>query len=128
LKPPASKHLPCATTSPAAARAFVRNQLQTWKLVRLGDVVELLTSEVVTNAIRHGRSAIDLRVQSSASAIRVEVDDTSDAPLVVQPQGIPTGHIPTDHGLGLQLITMLAADWGVCHHEHGKTVWFELRR
>jgi hypothetical protein len=59
-------------------------------------------------------------------ASRVEVDDTSVAPLEVQPLGIPTDRSPTDHGLGLQLITMLATDWGVHYHEHGKTVWFEL--
>ena len=88
-------------------------------------VVELLTSELVTNAIRHGASdpheSILLRACSVDSTVRVEVCDEGLTHFDADPSG--TGLLEPG-GNGLLLVDAVASRWGV---EHGrpKCVWFE---
>jgi anti-sigma regulatory factor (Ser/Thr protein kinase) len=115
--------LPALASSPTTARAFLRAALQTWELDGFGEVTELLTSELVTNAVRHVGAPMTLRAIRQPAAIRVEVDDPSgDAPTAREPQ------LLDESGRGLLLIARLASAWGVTHHHdgHGKTVWFEV--
>ncbi len=80
----------------------------------------LLVSELVTNAIVHGRS---LDAEITAGALRVAVTDDSPAPLPevdLQPRTSAEG------GRGLLIVSLLAARWGVLPAGAGKTVWFEL--
>src|SRR5438552_15282079 len=44
--------LPALNTSPGMARAFLREALKTWNLDGLGEVTEVLTTELVTNVVR----------------------------------------------------------------------------
>jgi anti-sigma regulatory factor (Ser/Thr protein kinase) len=82
-------------------------------------VVELLVSEVVTNAVLHARSALSLCVVRQGDRIRVEVEDTSPVAPVVRP------HDDTAMtGRGLALVAALAAEWGVQPTDRGKSVWF----
>ncbi|CAA9363897.1 MAG: hypothetical protein AVDCRST_MAG47-404 [uncultured Nocardioidaceae bacterium] len=88
------------------------------------EVAALLLSELVTNAIRHGKGAVRLVVKKLPSRLCVEVTD--DGP------GLPAARAPrNDHagGRGLMLVERLANDWGVTPlaNGSGKTVWFTLR-
>lgn len=111
---------PTAAAS-AAARRFLRKEMQTWALDGLGDLIELLTCELVTNVVRHVGSPMVVRVCHDASTVRVEVDDDSaEPPVLVQPRTF------SDHGRGLMLVNALASEWGTRGTDTGKTVWFEL--
>ena len=87
----------------------------------LVDTVELLTSEVVTNAIVHAASGPVLLVRISRGRVRIEVQDTSPAVPVRQYAG-PLA----SSGRGMAIVDELARDWGVEHVPQGKRVWFEL--
>ena len=82
----------------------------------------MLTTELVSNAVRHVGKPMTLRALRQTSSIRVEVDDPSPAPPITQ---LPS---PLDEsGRGLFLIAALATHWGFeQHHDDGKTVWFEI--
>jgi anti-sigma regulatory factor (Ser/Thr protein kinase) len=114
--------LPALESSATVARAFLRSTLETWQLDGFGEVTEVLTSELVTNVVRHVGSPMTLRALRQPSSIRVEVEDSSsDTPFARDAK-------PLDEtGRGLLLVAALADEWGVTQHgDHGKTVWFEI--
>jgi anti-sigma regulatory factor (Ser/Thr protein kinase) len=113
--------LPAAPTAARVARAVLRDTLAHWNLEALLDAAALLTSELVANVVRHVGAPMTLRVQRTASAIRVEVDDTSCAPPSVQ-RVRPS----SEQGRGVFLVDAIARDWGTASTPRGKTVWFEL--
>jgi anti-sigma regulatory factor (Ser/Thr protein kinase) len=82
---------------------------------------ELLTSELVTNAVLHGRGEPVLAVDVENGRVRIAVhDDTTSVPVVGNPGPL------AGSGRGMQLIESLAARWGVEPDARGKDVWFEL--
>jgi anti-sigma regulatory factor (Ser/Thr protein kinase) len=89
-----------------------------------GAVVELLTSEIVANAVVHGPDdgSITVRTRAARGRFLVEVlDDAPQAPVVRHTDPLDEG------GRGMMLVDMLAADWGVRPHPgDGKTVWFRV--
>ena len=89
----------------------------------LVEIAVLLVSEMVTNAIRHGRGGIRLAVRHLPQRLCVEVSDAG--------AGRPTTQDPRPeqaNGRGLLLVERLAQDWGVTRLAGGgKTVWFTLR-
>ncbi|HEY6746927.1 MAG TPA: ATP-binding protein, partial [Mycobacteriales bacterium] len=83
----------------------------------------LLTTELVSNAIRHTRDELVVSVRVAAGRLRVGVADSSHR----RPQLVQVGQRDTS-GRGLHLVDALADRWGVDPDERGlgKTVWFEL--
>jgi anti-sigma regulatory factor (Ser/Thr protein kinase) len=109
--------------SVGTARRFVRDVLTTRMVgYRVVDTVELLTSEVVTNALVHARSAPELTVEVLDDVVRVEVSDTSTGePVLQQPDP------ESASGRGIAIVELLAAGWGVERMaDDGKRVWFEV--
>jgi anti-sigma regulatory factor (Ser/Thr protein kinase) len=107
--------------SASAARSFVRTWLKAWGCEHIADAAVLLTSELVTNAIRHAEGDIELRMRCEEHIVRVEVrDGNPDAP---QPRSIPND---ATSGRGLTMVEVMAGGWGVQRRSRGKTVWFEL--
>jgi anti-sigma regulatory factor (Ser/Thr protein kinase) len=104
------------------ARAFVKAALQGWEMP--ADLVRdavLLATELVANAIVHGRAPIELRVRRGAVEITLEVDDGA----TVLPRKLRLD--PEDeHGRGLQLVAIVADRWGTRPLRDGKTVWCVL--
>lgn len=94
--------------------------LRTWNLEPAIDDATLLVSELVTNAILHARSPVDLVVRKVRTAVRVEVYDEGSG--VAQP--LSSELEPSARGLGL--VQAVATRWGVEDAEVGKTVWFEI--
>lgn len=85
------------------------------------DVLILLTSELVTNAVIHARTTLQVGISVSASYVLVTVFDL-DLGRVEQP-GDRNG------GRGLGIVAMLADGHDLVRHvEGGKTAWFRLRR
>lgn len=85
------------------------------------DMVLLLVSEVVTNAVLHARTEIRLGIGWNGDAVRVEVADHS--PLAATPR--PFSEMATT-GRGMQMVDQVADTWGLRPVDDGKVIWFEL--
>jgi DNA-binding NarL/FixJ family response regulator len=118
----AAAELPLDPTSPRAARALVRELLGE-EQVAFVESVELIVSELVTNAITHGQSSPRIEVALTRRAVRVAVHDTNPT--------LPTHRQPDvdrPGGRGLHLVDHIASRWGAEPTTDGKVVWFELDR
>jgi anti-sigma regulatory factor (Ser/Thr protein kinase) len=105
----------------ALARAFVGMTLRSWKMPGLSADVELLTSELVTNAVLHARTALRLKLSYDHDGLTVSVlDGNVRLPAVA---GIPDD---ATSGHGLLLVERLSDSWGVEHNTLGKTVWARI--
>ncbi|WP_327680659.1 SpoIIE family protein phosphatase [Streptomyces sp. NBC_00467] len=112
--------LPREPRSVGRARELARAQLVSWDLEALVDTVELLVSELVTNALRYGEGEIRLRLLRDRTLV-CEVWDAG----LVQPRR-RRARDTDEGGRGLQLVGLLSAAWGSRRTPRGKTVWFEL--
>ncbi|WP_037665067.1 SpoIIE family protein phosphatase [Streptomyces albidoflavus] len=112
--------LPREPKSVGRARELARTQLESWGLDALVDTVELLVSELVTNALRYGEGEIRLRLLLDRTLV-CEVWDAG----LVQPRR-RRARDTDEGGRGLQLVGLLSASWGSRRTPRGKTVWFEL--
>lgn len=118
----ARTHLSSHPTSAAAARRFVRDVLTTWPVeLPDPDAVLLCTDELVTNAIVHVASDIDVVVRWDDGVVRVEVHDRSPRPPLRQ-----VHPVDAEAGRGLELIEAMTERWGVAAVDGGKVVWFEV--
>jgi anti-sigma regulatory factor (Ser/Thr protein kinase) len=112
-------------TGPAAAaeaRSHVRAAIDAWGVPVDPYVAALLTSELVSNAIRHeAGETVKLFVTCSCGHLRVYVHDTS------RSWPVPL-HAPVDAeaGRGLMLVASLSTDWGYYRTPAGKAVYFTL--
>ncbi|WSK14864.1 PAS domain-containing SpoIIE family protein phosphatase/ATP-binding protein [Streptomyces celluloflavus] len=106
--------------SVSRARELARDQLTDWGLDALVDTTELLVSELVTNALRHGHGEIRLRLLLD----RTLVCEVWDADLA-QPRR-RRARDTDEGGRGLQLVGLLSKRWNSRRTPRGKTVWFEL--
>jgi PAS domain S-box-containing protein len=104
------------------ARALVRRLLVDGQRSGWLDSAELAVSEVVTNALQHAHTQIELRAVLTASTLRVEVRDSSPVMPVARDWG---AEAPT--GRGMSLVAAVTTSHGVIPLQpHGKTVWFTL--
>ena len=100
----------------------MRRALDAAGLARLEEVVVLLTSELVTNAILYAGTDIDLVASRKGGDFRVEVRDEAPRPPL---RRITDASAASGRGLGL--VENLASAWGVDHLPgNGKAVWFEV--
>ncbi|GGP89146.1 SpoIIE family protein phosphatase [Streptomyces roseolilacinus] len=106
--------------APSRARRLARRALARWGLEELNDSVELLVSEVVTNAVRYASRPVTLRLLRTET-LRCEVgDDSPQLPRQRRARDTDEG------GRGLFLVNRLARRWGATRLSTGKVVWFEL--
>jgi anti-anti-sigma factor len=110
-------------TAVAAGRAFVREVCDQWGLQELAEPAALLASELVTNAVVHAHTALELRVELRGSRLQVAVHDQD--PNLTRVLAAKEG---TDRGLGLLVVDQVAKAWGV-HQDKagGKTIWCTLK-
>ncbi|HEY6276626.1 MAG TPA: ATP-binding protein [Streptosporangiaceae bacterium] len=120
-------------TAAAAARRFVRDTLQSWLISDtaadghgLVDDAVLLTSELVTNAVVHAGTAVEVTCRLTDGGVEVVVSDGHPARLVPEPP--ENEHIPAERtsGRGLLLPAALASAWGVSYGRTAKAVWFRI--
>ncbi|MGW2558796.1 SpoIIE family protein phosphatase [Streptomyces sp. NPDC001514] len=105
------------------ARRLAREQLAAWGLDEPAETLELLVSELVTNAVRHtagGGGRIELRLVRSDALLCEVADDGHTLPTLLSAG-------PGDEsGRGLRVVSSLAREWGTSRSGSGKSVWFEL--
>jgi len=133
--------LPHDPRAARVARMTVRAALNGHDMVEVLDVVELLTSELVTNAYRHTKGPASLRLTALGDGrLRVGVWDSS--PYIPAPFDEPPGDrvppVPVGVGVGggrgLFLVQAYASSWGgwllgddLLGRGAGKLLWFEVR-
>jgi anti-sigma regulatory factor (Ser/Thr protein kinase) len=103
------------------ARRFVAETLRDWGLPGLVEPATLLVSELVTNALLHARSEIDVTLVVDHDELRVEVHDASRA--------VPRARRYSPEaatGRGLHMLDCVATDWGVRATASGKAMWFTI--
>ncbi|XIG80104.1 protein phosphatase [Streptomyces sp. SGAir0957] len=138
--------LPGNPLAPAAARRFVRAAFTDWTeqglpgavhlVDRLTDDAVVVVSELVTNAVVHAGTSVDLLCRLDEAAPDGTPDGTP-AGLVVEvtdqhPARAVRGHQPSrpvetpEYGRGLHLVATLAEAWGITYRPGTKTVWARL--
>ncbi|MFF0750538.1 SpoIIE family protein phosphatase [Streptomyces sp. NPDC004267] len=106
----------------AGARASSHAQLERWGLGALDFAVELIVSELVTNAIRYGAPPVHLRLlRDKDRALICEVSDGRET----SPH-LRRARPDEEGGRGLFLVAQLADRWGTRYTRDGKTIWAEL--
>ena len=111
--------------SAAAARAFVSRHLVEHRLLHLVDPVRLVTSELATNALVHGRNPFVVTLSREDDTVRVTVCDES-----AWVGGRASEELLGDGGRGLVIVKVVSHDWGVITDAASKTVWasFDIRQ
>jgi anti-sigma regulatory factor (Ser/Thr protein kinase) len=116
--------LPGTPAAPSVARLFIRNLCAEWGATSVCDVAELLSSELVTNAVIHAHSAVELEAAyDDKSNLRIDVYDRSPGEVNPEPKQPSDG---AEGGRGLAIVSRLASRWGVDSLAQGKRVWFML--
>ncbi|MFI1097266.1 ATP-binding protein [Streptomyces sp. NPDC020917] len=121
----------------AETRRLLRDNLRQWGVPALSDTAELLTTELVTNALQHTGGGAELTATLSPAPrnrLRIEVRDSlARRPPARVPAAAPAAgageHGAGEHGTsgrGLLLVQALSDAWGVNARGTGKVVWFEL--
>jgi len=120
-------------TAVPCARLHVRHLLWEWGLNGLAANTELLTSELVTNAVQatagQQQAAIRLRLSSDHARVLVEVWDADPRPPAPQAPGEDGTPDPEEAGgRGLFLVAVLSTRWNwyPTREPAGKVVWCEL--
>jgi anti-sigma regulatory factor (Ser/Thr protein kinase) len=122
----AHRSLPADSSAMAQAREYVRTRFrEILPAARLGDA-ELMTSELVSNAVEHAQSedrgnAVDIQINIRSEAVRVSIVDAG------------SGFDPVERqrerdigGWGLLIVDRVSDRWGVEDDPH--RVWFEIDR
>lgn len=118
----AATHLPPARQSPGAARHFVGEMLKRWQFDSAIEPAQLLTSELVTNAVLHAGTEVQVVLEVHGDTVHVEVIDLTRRPPVAR----YTPYDDLQTGRGLTLLESIASAWGVNPLDRGKSVWFDL--
>ncbi|QNS06319.1 SpoIIE family protein phosphatase [Streptomyces xanthii] len=132
--------LPGNPLAPAAARRFVRAAFADWTAAprpaapvgdRLADDAVVVVSELVTNAVVHAGTGVDLVCRREGptpddpAGLVVEVTDHHPTRAVRTDRVCRTPETP-EYGRGLQLVASLADAWGITYRPGTKTVWARL--
>lgn len=121
--PPKSQVLPAGPHTSSEARWFLLQTLADklpWERVQ---IAALLTTELASNAARHGSeragAPIEVKAETRGQQLRVTVHD--------QGSGFdPVSVIQGTRTTGLKLVDKLSKDWGVDRPNRGTDVWFEI--
>ena len=86
--------------------------------------MSIIASELVTNAVLHGKGSIELTLRHERGEVTVEVADGDARPATVRVPDIDEHSIG---GKGLRIVASLADRWGTRLSHRGKTVWAAIR-
>jgi DNA-binding NarL/FixJ family response regulator len=111
--------------SAGRARAFARDAMTSAGAAddSLVETVQLLLSELVTNAIVHASSEPTVAISLLADRVHIEIVDSTTT--AVRPR---TARADEESGRGLGIVEMLALAWGTTPLPGGKVVWFDVAR
>jgi anti-sigma regulatory factor (Ser/Thr protein kinase) len=117
------------TGAPRLARKALRAWLARDDLRQIDTEVLLVASELVTNAVLHARTALELSYAADEKNVEVGVRDHDARPL--QPLAAPRTKLAAESnwpllalgGRGLAIVAAMADEWGVTETQDGKQVW-----
>jgi anti-sigma regulatory factor (Ser/Thr protein kinase) len=115
------------STSPGTVRTTARSLLIEWGLIELTDSVELIATELATNAIQASAEysiprPVEFRMSATGKTVLIEVWDCDPRqPVIRQPTCLDEG------GRGLLLVATISAQWGWTIFQKGKIVWAKVR-
>jgi hypothetical protein len=104
------------------ARQLAVDACGRWEIGDRADAARLITGELVTNAVEHAQTMVDLRFSSGRRYLMIAVRDGSAVPPELDrsaPSDLTTGR-------GLHLVDALAHRWGTLLTVDGKVVWASL--
>ena len=108
-----------SSESPALAREYCDGVLAAAGCQgRFVTDARLVVSELVTNAVLHARTRIELNLVLTTQALRIEVTDLG--------SGQPRRTHWDAGGRGLPIVDAIGEAWGIVEQGSGKTVWCEL--
>ena len=114
---------PSSVISARRARQLVRGMVTPFLPATKLDTIELLTSEVVTNAVVHAGSSPIVEVTAEGGTVRISVQDQD--PAWPMPREVAVDYTS---GRVMALVDVMADAWGVERvAEDGKRIWFEVR-
>lgn len=111
--------LPAQPDSPAAARRLVADRCRSWGRPGAVERATVVTSELVSNAVEHAGTELDVTLVEQAGAVRVSVRDRA----ADRPDPAGDGNLLAERGRGIPIVAALAADWGFLNVGDGKTIW-----
>jgi anti-sigma regulatory factor (Ser/Thr protein kinase) len=118
----ASLRLPPEPASAGVARRLIEQVLGEIVRPAVIEVVVLLTNELVTNAVVHAGTPVDVLVRDLHGSVQVEVWDAGrQVPVVADVV------VESESGRGLRIVEALSEAWGTDLGQDGKTVWFRCR-
>ncbi|MBX9363394.1 SpoIIE family protein phosphatase [Streptomyces massasporeus] len=100
-------------------REAVSQRLEAWGLSEFGFAMELILSELITNAIRYGAGPIHVRLIRDRTLICEVADGSSTSPHLRYAATTDEG------GRGLFLVSQMAERWGTRYTPQGKVIWAE---
>jgi anti-sigma regulatory factor (Ser/Thr protein kinase) len=115
------------SASPGTVRVAAHSLLIEWGLTELADSVELIASELVTNAVQVSAEytvppPVEFRMSATGKTVLIEVwDHDPRQPVIRRPARLDEG------GRGLVLVATVSARWGWTTFQEGKIVWAEVR-
>jgi anti-anti-sigma regulatory factor len=119
----ASQMLKPVPRSLVKARTLVKRACSGWKVDTVTDRAQIVTTELVANALRHAGTPMELTVSLRQRCLHLSVrDGCESAPRL--------GGREDDFGMdgrGLKIVEALATGWGSTPTENGKVVWATLR-
>jgi anti-sigma regulatory factor (Ser/Thr protein kinase) len=131
VMPRAYLHLPAQPQSPRLARAAVVEVCRSWGIPWIVGEAQLIVSELVTNAVQHAGTEVDLILTLRDGLLHLQVRDTGFAPALfpIDPAHDALGRSRSSQlgGRGLLLVAALATSCGTTIGALGKTVWASLR-
>ncbi|WP_245685339.1 ATP-binding SpoIIE family protein phosphatase [Streptomyces yerevanensis] len=149
-RPTARTSLPGNPLAPGAARRFVRTALAEWTELALPGVefitdrlvndAVVVVSELVTNAVVHAGTDVDLQTRIESAEAAETTEDAGGGPAgvlvievadhhparVVRDDGVERSSDTLEYGRGLRLVSALAESWGITYRTGTKMVWARL--
>lgn len=121
LPPRLHRRLAPTQYAPRVARELAARACAQWQLPHLATAAQMVCSELVTNAVRHAGTMIDLTVTLREDELRVSVRDG-----FAKPPRLRTPKVTDDSGRGLLIVDTVARAWGTVSMPDGKLVWASL--
>lgn len=126
--------LPASACSVSAGREFVRDVILSWRLDAFLDDATQVTSELMANAVAHGRTAfvVEMSIDLDSRELVIAVTDFGTRPVLdpITAWGLRSlmeePDLRAESGRGLLIVATLSDRWGITPDPPGKTVWCAL--